>query len=187
MRRFLRPGHDPVRERLKRDLFQFNKVWGFPQTSRQIYPEPLHPAKGGINYLSVGGKVKFRRGGLFSFQFCPFLPRWAWVVSFKLLGMFSILCLLFKRKDIVMLFSTTCWKKRSSQQLFYPLSGLSLVLLCAGTVSITGSPFVRKINIFLNIHISHSLWCSWSLSSLSLIIFWIYKCTSAFKCAFKRT
>ncbi|XP_074870514.1 LLGL scribble cell polarity complex component 2 isoform X2 [Carettochelys insculpta] len=25
MRRFLRPGHDPVRERLKRDLFQFNK------------------------------------------------------------------------------------------------------------------------------------------------------------------
>lgn len=26
MRRFLRPGHDPARERLKRDLFQFNKV-----------------------------------------------------------------------------------------------------------------------------------------------------------------
>ncbi|XP_017740153.1 PREDICTED: lethal(2) giant larvae protein homolog 2 isoform X3 [Rhinopithecus bieti] len=32
MRRFLRPGHDPVRERLKRDLFQFNKTveHGFP-------------------------------------------------------------------------------------------------------------------------------------------------------------
>ena len=28
MRRFLRPGHDPARERLKRDLFQFNKVRG---------------------------------------------------------------------------------------------------------------------------------------------------------------
>lgn len=29
MRRFLRPGHDPVREKLKRDLFQFHKVcWG---------------------------------------------------------------------------------------------------------------------------------------------------------------
>lgn len=26
MRRFLRPGHDLARERLKRDLFQFNKV-----------------------------------------------------------------------------------------------------------------------------------------------------------------
>lgn len=73
MRRFLRPGHDPVRERLKRDLFQFNKVWSFP--SRQIYPEPLHPAKGGINSLSVGGKVKFRRGGgLFSFSVLSFSP-----------------------------------------------------------------------------------------------------------------
>uniref|UniRef100_H0V3K9 LLGL scribble cell polarity complex component 2 n=1 Tax=Cavia porcellus TaxID=10141 RepID=H0V3K9_CAVPO len=32
MRRFLRPGHDPARERLKRDLFQFNKTveHGFP-------------------------------------------------------------------------------------------------------------------------------------------------------------
>ncbi|XP_015674715.1 lethal(2) giant larvae protein homolog 2 [Protobothrops mucrosquamatus] len=32
MRRFLRPGHDTVRERLKRDLFQFNKTveHGFP-------------------------------------------------------------------------------------------------------------------------------------------------------------
>ncbi|KAJ1130102.1 hypothetical protein NDU88_008458 [Pleurodeles waltl] len=32
MRRFLRPGHDPVRESLKRDLFQFNKTveHGFP-------------------------------------------------------------------------------------------------------------------------------------------------------------
>lgn len=28
MRRFLRSGHDPARERLKRDLFQFNKVRG---------------------------------------------------------------------------------------------------------------------------------------------------------------
>ncbi|KAH0629490.1 hypothetical protein JD844_011587 [Phrynosoma platyrhinos] len=29
MRRFLRSGHDPIRERLKRDLFQFNKsIWG---------------------------------------------------------------------------------------------------------------------------------------------------------------
>lgn len=28
MRRFLRTGHDPARERLKRDLFQFNKVRG---------------------------------------------------------------------------------------------------------------------------------------------------------------
>lgn len=28
MRRFLRTGHDPARERLKRDLFQFNKVSG---------------------------------------------------------------------------------------------------------------------------------------------------------------
>lgn len=26
MRRFLRSGHDPAREILKRDLFQFNKV-----------------------------------------------------------------------------------------------------------------------------------------------------------------
>lgn len=33
MRRFLRPGHDPARERLKRDLFQFNKVRGTWDTS----------------------------------------------------------------------------------------------------------------------------------------------------------
>uniref|UniRef100_A0A8C6RVJ0 LLGL2 scribble cell polarity complex component n=1 Tax=Nannospalax galili TaxID=1026970 RepID=A0A8C6RVJ0_NANGA len=32
MRRFLRTGHDPARERLKRDLFQFNKV-SFPESS----------------------------------------------------------------------------------------------------------------------------------------------------------
>lgn len=33
MRRFLRSGHDPARERLKRDLFQFNKVRGSPVLS----------------------------------------------------------------------------------------------------------------------------------------------------------
>lgn len=77
MRRFLRTGHDPVRERLKRDLFQFNKVQCFPQASRhmcarQIYPEPLHSVKGRKNYLSVGGKVKIMRGGLFSFSMLSF-------------------------------------------------------------------------------------------------------------------
>lgn len=34
MRRFLRPGHDPARERLKRDLFQFNKVRGLGDVFR---------------------------------------------------------------------------------------------------------------------------------------------------------
>ncbi|XP_035198197.1 LLGL scribble cell polarity complex component 2 isoform X3 [Oxyura jamaicensis] len=45
MRRFLRPGHDPVRERLKRDLFQFNKTveHGFPhQPSALGYSPFLH-------------------------------------------------------------------------------------------------------------------------------------------------
>ncbi|KAJ7316024.1 hypothetical protein JRQ81_002186 [Phrynocephalus forsythii] len=45
MRRFLRPGHDPVRERLKRDLFQFNKTveHGFPhQPSALDYSSFLH-------------------------------------------------------------------------------------------------------------------------------------------------
>ncbi|XP_074870511.1 LLGL scribble cell polarity complex component 2 isoform X1 [Carettochelys insculpta] len=45
MRRFLRPGHDPVRERLKRDLFQFNKTveHGFPhQPSALGYSPSLH-------------------------------------------------------------------------------------------------------------------------------------------------
>lgn len=36
MRRFLRPGHDPVRERLKRELFQFNKVQCYSGTSRDM-------------------------------------------------------------------------------------------------------------------------------------------------------
>ncbi|XP_062976354.1 LLGL scribble cell polarity complex component 2 isoform X2 [Elgaria multicarinata webbii] len=45
MRRFLRPGHDPVRERLKRDLFQFNKTveHGFPhQPSALGYSSSFH-------------------------------------------------------------------------------------------------------------------------------------------------
>uniref|UniRef100_A0A8C2Y5J0 LLGL scribble cell polarity complex component 2 n=1 Tax=Coturnix japonica TaxID=93934 RepID=A0A8C2Y5J0_COTJA len=45
MRRFLRPGHDPVRERLKRELFQFNKTveHGFPhQPSALGYSPFLH-------------------------------------------------------------------------------------------------------------------------------------------------
>ncbi|KAG8129052.1 putative Lethal giant larvae protein [Naja naja] len=45
MRRFLRPGHDTVRERLKRDLFQFNKTveHGFPhQPSALGYSAFLH-------------------------------------------------------------------------------------------------------------------------------------------------
>uniref|UniRef100_A0A670HXZ7 LLGL scribble cell polarity complex component 2 n=1 Tax=Podarcis muralis TaxID=64176 RepID=A0A670HXZ7_PODMU len=45
MRRFLRPGHDPIRERLKRDLFQFNKTveHGFPhQPSALGYSSFLH-------------------------------------------------------------------------------------------------------------------------------------------------
>ncbi|XP_059588107.1 LLGL scribble cell polarity complex component 2 isoform X1 [Alligator mississippiensis] len=45
MRRFLRSGHDPVRERLKRDLFQFNKTveHGFPhQPSALGYSSSLH-------------------------------------------------------------------------------------------------------------------------------------------------
>ncbi|XP_054834246.1 LLGL scribble cell polarity complex component 2 isoform X2 [Eublepharis macularius] len=45
MRRFLRPGYDPVRERLKRDLFQFNKTveHGFPhQPSALGYSSFLH-------------------------------------------------------------------------------------------------------------------------------------------------
>ncbi|KAM7146377.1 LLGL scribble cell polarity complex component 2 isoform 1-T1 [Macrochelys suwanniensis] len=45
MRRFLRHGHDPVRERLKRDLFQFNKTveHGFPhQPSALGYSPSLH-------------------------------------------------------------------------------------------------------------------------------------------------
>ncbi|XP_067403662.1 LLGL scribble cell polarity complex component 2 isoform X2 [Emydura macquarii macquarii] len=45
MRRFLRPGYDPVRERLKRDLFQFNKTveHGFPhQPSALGYSPSLH-------------------------------------------------------------------------------------------------------------------------------------------------
>uniref|UniRef100_A0A8D0L675 LLGL scribble cell polarity complex component 2 n=1 Tax=Sphenodon punctatus TaxID=8508 RepID=A0A8D0L675_SPHPU len=45
MRRFLRPGHDLVRERLKRDLFQFNKTveHGFPhQPSALGYSPFLH-------------------------------------------------------------------------------------------------------------------------------------------------
>uniref|UniRef100_A0A8C8S0Z8 LLGL scribble cell polarity complex component 2 n=1 Tax=Pelusios castaneus TaxID=367368 RepID=A0A8C8S0Z8_9SAUR len=45
MRRFLRPGHDPVRERLKRDLFQFNKTveHGFPhQPSALGFSPSLH-------------------------------------------------------------------------------------------------------------------------------------------------
>ncbi|XP_015281120.1 PREDICTED: lethal(2) giant larvae protein homolog 2 isoform X1 [Gekko japonicus] len=45
MRRFLRSGHDPVRERLKRDLFQFNKTveHGFPhQPSALGYSSFFH-------------------------------------------------------------------------------------------------------------------------------------------------
>ncbi|KAM3846612.1 LLGL scribble cell polarity complex component 2 isoform 1-T4 [Vipera latastei] len=45
MRRFLRPGHDTVRERLKRDLFQFNKTveHGFPhQPSALGYSASFH-------------------------------------------------------------------------------------------------------------------------------------------------
>ncbi|XP_066471976.1 LLGL scribble cell polarity complex component 2 isoform X2 [Tiliqua scincoides] len=45
MRRFLRSGHDPIRERLKRDLFQFNKTveHGFPhQPSALGYSPFLH-------------------------------------------------------------------------------------------------------------------------------------------------
>nr|XP_020660757.1 lethal(2) giant larvae protein homolog 2 isoform X4 [Pogona vitticeps] len=45
MRRFLRSGHDPIRERLKRDLFQFNKTveHGFPhQPSALGYSSFLH-------------------------------------------------------------------------------------------------------------------------------------------------
>ncbi|XP_037056589.1 LLGL scribble cell polarity complex component 2 isoform X5 [Peromyscus leucopus] len=45
MRRFLRTGHDPARERLKRDLFQFNKTveHGFPhQPSALGYSPSLH-------------------------------------------------------------------------------------------------------------------------------------------------
>ncbi|XP_036052813.1 LLGL scribble cell polarity complex component 2 [Onychomys torridus] len=45
MRRFLRTGHDPARERLKRDLFQFNKTveHGFPHQPRALgYSPSLH-------------------------------------------------------------------------------------------------------------------------------------------------
>uniref|UniRef100_A0A8D2B1B9 LLGL scribble cell polarity complex component 2 n=1 Tax=Sciurus vulgaris TaxID=55149 RepID=A0A8D2B1B9_SCIVU len=44
MRRFLRPGHDPARERLKRDLFQFNKTveHGFPHQPSAGYSPSLH-------------------------------------------------------------------------------------------------------------------------------------------------
>ncbi|XP_064378656.1 LLGL scribble cell polarity complex component 2 isoform X3 [Dromaius novaehollandiae] len=43
MRRFLRPGHDPVRERLKRDLFQFNKTveHGFPHQPSALGYSPF--------------------------------------------------------------------------------------------------------------------------------------------------
>lgn len=68
-----------MRERLKRDLFQFNKVRCFPQNSRhmcarQMDPEPLQSVKGRKKYSSVGGKVKFRRGGLFSFSVLSLFP-----------------------------------------------------------------------------------------------------------------
>ncbi|KAJ6660315.1 hypothetical protein lerEdw1_017738, partial [Lerista edwardsae] len=43
MRRFLRSGHDPIRERLKRDLFQFNKTveHGFPHQPSALGYSPL--------------------------------------------------------------------------------------------------------------------------------------------------
>ncbi|KAF1469650.1 hypothetical protein FQV08_0005573, partial [Pygoscelis antarcticus] len=43
MRRFLRPGHDPARERLKRDLFQFNKTveHGFPHQPSALGYSPF--------------------------------------------------------------------------------------------------------------------------------------------------
>ncbi|XP_015418774.1 PREDICTED: lethal(2) giant larvae protein homolog 2 isoform X9 [Myotis davidii] len=51
MRRFLRPGHDPARERLKRDLFQFNKC----QLVTLLDDNSLHlwslKVKGGVSEL----------------------------------------------------------------------------------------------------------------------------------------
>ncbi|OXB76961.1 UNVERIFIED_CONTAM: hypothetical protein H355_014783, partial [Colinus virginianus] len=46
MRRFLRPGHDPVRERLKRELFHFNKVQCYPQTPRDMSIVAQYKGKG---------------------------------------------------------------------------------------------------------------------------------------------
>uniref|UniRef100_I3MK09 LLGL scribble cell polarity complex component 2 n=1 Tax=Ictidomys tridecemlineatus TaxID=43179 RepID=I3MK09_ICTTR len=57
MRRFLRPGHDPARERLKRDLFQFNKTveHGFPHQPSALGYSPS------LRILAIGtrsGAVK---------------------------------------------------------------------------------------------------------------------------------
>lgn len=57
MRRFLRTGHDPARERLKRDLFQFNKTveHGFPHQPSALGYSPS------LRILAIGtrsGAVK---------------------------------------------------------------------------------------------------------------------------------
>ncbi|XP_065591660.1 LLGL scribble cell polarity complex component 2 isoform X2 [Cyrtonyx montezumae] len=50
MRRFLRPGHDPVRERLKRELFHFNKTveHGFPHQPSALGYSPF------IHLMAIG-------------------------------------------------------------------------------------------------------------------------------------